>query len=79
MMSEKHTQPYSKPAPCLSCGSKLNLGVLPHKGDFISCGSCGLDHVILSLSPLQLDWAFEEDKEDFPIYDPSIKSKIKPG
>lgn len=52
-------------ALCPDCGQKIVIGPKPKKGQWVSCPHCNADLEIISLSPLELDWAQYDDDEDF--------------
>jgi lysine biosynthesis protein LysW len=47
---------------CIECEATLNLGKAPHKGQRISCFKCGADLEVVGLSPIELDWAYDEEE-----------------
>jgi lysine biosynthesis protein LysW len=53
-------------ALCPDCGQKIVIGPKPKKGQWVSCPHCNADLELISVSPLELDWAQydEEDVED---------------
>lgn len=53
-------------ALCPDCGQKIVIGPKPKKGQWVSCPHCNADLELISISPLELDWAQydEEDVED---------------
>ena len=52
-------------ALCPDCDQKIVIGPKPKKGQWVSCPHCNADLEIISLSPLELDWAQYDDDEDF--------------
>jgi lysine biosynthesis protein LysW len=53
---------------CPECESKLNLGREPKEGQRVTCASCGSYLMVVGLSPIELDWAFD-DEEEFDLYE----------
>ena len=52
-------------ALCPDCGQKIVIGPKPKKGQWVSCPHCNADLEIVSISPLELDWAAYDEDEDF--------------
>lgn len=54
-------------ALCLYCDHPVSLGSRPTEGQMVTCSNCGAQLEVLSLDPLELDWAFlqpvVDDKE----------------
>lgn len=51
-------------ALCPDCGQKIVIGPKPKKGQWVSCPHCNADLELISISPLELDWAqYDEDDE----------------
>lgn len=48
---------------CPECDNDINLGRDPNKGQKVSCPSCGAYLEVVGLSPIELDWVFEDDEE----------------
>jgi len=48
---------------CPECDVAINLGKSLHKGQRISCFKCGAHLEVVGLSPIELDWAYDEDPE----------------
>lgn len=46
---------------CIECDTQLKLGNSPTKGQQISCFKCGAFLQVVSTSPIELDWAPDED------------------
>ena len=46
---------------CIECETQLKLGSSPTKGQQISCFKCGAFLQVVALSPIELDWAYDED------------------
>jgi lysine biosynthesis protein LysW len=51
-------------ALCPDCDQKIVIGPKPKKGQWVSCPHCNADLEIISLSPLELDWAQYDDDEE---------------
>ena len=59
-------------ADCPDCGERISLGPRPRAGWQITCSECGAILEIISLQPLELDWAssafevdWDPDEEDW--------------
>jgi alpha-aminoadipate carrier protein LysW len=52
-----------KMTECPQCGSKPNLSKDIEEGEIISCGECGTELVVTSLSPVKLDLAPQEAED----------------
>jgi len=46
---------------CIECDTTLNLGKSPHKGQKVTCVKCGAVLEVVNISPIELDWALDED------------------
>jgi lysine biosynthesis protein LysW len=51
-------------ATCPACGYHIRLKKLPRRGQFITCLACDSMLAVARLSPLKLEWAFEEPFEN---------------
>lgn len=49
---------------CPACGTKLRFAQAPQLGEFVVCEECGTELEVIQLSPVKLDWAFEEPFDD---------------
>jgi alpha-aminoadipate carrier protein LysW len=49
---------------CPECDSKISLGRDPQEGQKVTCSSCGAYLEVVGLSPIDLDWAFDENEDD---------------
>jgi alpha-aminoadipate carrier protein LysW len=56
-------------ATCLDCGNEINLGRNPKEGQSVTCPDCGADLEIISLDPLELDWAYSDVEEEWDTPD----------
>jgi alpha-aminoadipate carrier protein LysW len=45
---------------CLDCGHEIYLGDRPSEGQLIRCQNCGAELEVISVDPLELDWAYLE-------------------
>jgi alpha-aminoadipate carrier protein LysW len=52
-------------AYCPDCGEEVNLGVHPKEGQSVTCPNCGADLEVISLEPLELDWAYDDLDEEW--------------
>ncbi|KPK88755.1 MAG: hypothetical protein AMJ88_18480 [Anaerolineae bacterium SM23_ 63] len=48
---------------CPECDVTINLGKSPRKGQRIICFKCGSQLEVVGLSPIELDWAYDEDPD----------------
>jgi lysine biosynthesis protein LysW len=48
---------------CPDCDSDIKLGSDPRKGQKVTCPSCGAYLEVVGLSPIELDWAFDDEDE----------------
>ncbi|HHH82204.1 MAG TPA: lysine biosynthesis protein LysW [Chloroflexi bacterium] len=48
---------------CPECDAEVGLGKAPKLGQRVTCPSCGAYLEVVETSPIELDWAFEEDEE----------------
>jgi len=51
-------------ALCPDCNVEIPLGVLPKKGDMVTCSNCWAALVITNLEPVELIWDTVEFDED---------------
>ena len=54
---------------CPECDADISVGSKPSIGQQITCASCGAFLRIISLSPIEIDWAdddfdYDDDAED---------------
>ena len=52
-------------ADCPDCGERISLGSRPREGQQLTCSECGALLEIISLQPLELDWAFSAFEVDW--------------
>ena len=50
---------------CPECETGIKLGNTPREGQQVTCPECGAELEVISLKPLELDWAYEESEEDW--------------
>lgn len=48
---------------CPSCDGRIRLDVKPQKGQMVICPHCEAELVVVSVNPLELDWALELDED----------------
>ena len=48
-------------AECPECETKIRFPQAPQMGETLTCHECGEALQVVSLSPLELDWAYEDD------------------
>ena len=53
-----------KRAICPDCGAPVTVQ-RPRLGDNITCPECESDLLVVQLTPLTLDWEFDDEDEDF--------------
>jgi len=46
---------------CPECDASIDLGNTPAKGQKVTCKSCGAYLEVVAISPIELDWAFDEE------------------
>lgn len=51
-------------ATCPDCEGEINLGREPREGQSVVCPDCGADLEVISLEPLELDWAYSDFDEE---------------
>jgi alpha-aminoadipate/glutamate carrier protein LysW len=53
-------------AMCPDCGQPVEVGPKPKLGQWLTCPHCSADLEVVSVNPVELDWAGEidEDHED---------------
>jgi len=54
---------------CLDCGYAVNLGSQPVEDQVITCSNCGAQLEVISLDPLELDWAYLKPVVDAKEWD----------
>jgi lysine biosynthesis protein LysW len=52
-------------AYCPECDESIGLGARLHVGQQIVCPHCEIDLEVISLAPLELDWAFDATNLDW--------------
>ncbi|GIV77857.1 hypothetical protein FKZ61_001635 [Litorilinea aerophila] len=50
-------------ARCIECDEEIELGTRVRLGLQVTCENCGAELEVVSVNPLELDWAYEEDEE----------------
>jgi lysine biosynthesis protein LysW len=45
---------------CPDCEQEIDLGARPREGQEVTCPNCGIYLEVISLDPLELDWAVSE-------------------
>jgi alpha-aminoadipate carrier protein LysW len=48
---------------CLDCGRSIDLGLKPKEGQIVTCPMCDADLEVISIDPLELDWAYARSEE----------------
>jgi lysine biosynthesis protein LysW len=49
---------------CPECERNVPLGENPFIGQQVSCTKCGAFLEVVDLSPVQLDWAYDDDTDE---------------
>jgi len=49
---------------CPDCDSTVDLGSTPKRGQTVTCGTCSAYLQVISVSPVELDWAYDDDEAD---------------
>jgi lysine biosynthesis protein LysW len=52
-------------AECPECETKIRFAQAPQINETVNCHECGEVLQVISLSPLELDWAYDEEPEDW--------------
>ena len=53
----------STTAACPECGAEVSLGAKVEKGEIVQCGDCGAELEVVSLDPVVLEVAPEEEED----------------
>ena len=48
---------------CLDCGRSIDLWLKPKEGQVVTCSMCDADLEVVSVDPLELDWAYARNEE----------------
>jgi alpha-aminoadipate carrier protein LysW len=48
---------------CPECDAEVGLGKTPKVGQKVTCSSCGAYLEVIETSPIELDWAYEDEEE----------------
>jgi hypothetical protein len=54
---------------CPECDADISVGPAPKKGQRVTCRKCGAYLMVASESPIELDWADDEEDLDFLEYE----------
>jgi lysine biosynthesis protein LysW len=52
-------------AACPGCDQNIFLRRTPKMGDMVYCDNCEADLEVVGLNPIELDWPWEEDEDEF--------------
>jgi len=52
--------PIATSVTCRSCGREIRMRRVPPLGERLVCPACGTKLEVIGLSPIEVDWAFEE-------------------
>jgi lysine biosynthesis protein LysW len=50
-----------KEAKCPLCGEKIRVGIRPWRGQQIECSACDAVLEVVGLSPVSLDWPYDDE------------------
>ena len=53
--------------PCLDCEQTISLGSGVKHGQIVTCSSCGALLEVVSVEPLELDWAYVDFEADLDM------------
>jgi alpha-aminoadipate/glutamate carrier protein LysW len=51
-------------AVCPGCDEDIHIPGRPTLGQLVTCEHCGSQFEVISVQPLELDWAFDELEDD---------------
>jgi len=55
---------------CPGCDEDISIAGRPILGQLVTCEHCGSQFEVISVQPLELDWAFDElEEDDDDLYD----------
>jgi alpha-aminoadipate/glutamate carrier protein LysW len=54
---------------CPACGAKVRLHTKPKMGQRTSCSACKAELEVVWLEPVELDWPYDADQDDFDELD----------
>ena len=57
---------------CPDCEEPIHFKLRPKVGDRIVCSSCESELEVVEVSPLELDWAFDDPVEDWEDEDDDV-------
>ena len=57
-----------KRGECPNCDEMVDVGDSPIVGNYVRCQKCGVELIIVWLNPLELDFTYYADDEDY-IYE----------
>ncbi len=49
---------------CPECDTEVGLGKSPRLGQRVTCHNCGAFLEVVETTPIELDWAYEDEDED---------------
>lgn len=64
---------------CIECDTPIKLGNSPTKGQQVTCVKCGAFLEVVSVSPIELDWAYEEEPDYWSEVEEGRESKAGAG
>jgi lysine biosynthesis protein LysW len=54
---------------CPECDTEVGLGKTPKLGQRVTCHNCGAFLEVVETSPIELDWAYDDEEDDFEDFD----------
>lgn len=54
---------------CPECDEKLRVPGKPRLGQRFTCFNCGAELEVISVDPVEIDWAFDEPEDDDDEFD----------
>jgi len=49
---------------CIHCDQRIDLGLWPGEGWRVTCPACGAYLEVISVNPVELDWAYDQPHQD---------------
>jgi alpha-aminoadipate carrier protein LysW len=62
-MEGENTMATATVASCPECGAEITLGEKVEKGEIVQCGDCGAELEVISVDPIELEVAPEEEED----------------
>ena len=61
---------------CPECDAKITVGRDPSEGQQVSCPQCGAYLMVVGVSPLELDWAFDDEELEYDAMITTTKERM---